>query len=264
MYRQAAVSPPTTDTDYICVAADLHSKMMSELQSLELTNRRLTLAMASAGHDLRQRLHTLLGTVELLTSTKYEVRSAELGQRAKSLIFRLAGELEQLAVQAERGDRLAAPSAHCFGISKLLGEMKNDWESEAAAKCLRFSVERTHCLVESDVHLLAVIMNNLVGNAVRHTVQGEVTVASAIGGQHLVLAVSDTGPGISDENLRRSFCLSPRLGGLSEGMGLGLSIARRTAEILGHEFEVSTSMNGGTCVRLYIPLAAPPQMQLAV
>jgi len=215
MQRRAAGSPPTTDADYICVAADLLSKMMSELQSLELTNRRLTLAMASTGHDLRQRLHMLLGTVELLTSTHDEVRSAELGRRAKSLIFRLAGELEQLAVQAEREERPAAPSAQCFGISKLLGEIKNDWESEAVAKCLRFSVDQADCLVESNRRLLAVIMNNVVGNAVRHTTQGEVTVASAIRGKHLILAVSDTGPGISEEDLRRSFSLCSRIGGLN-------------------------------------------------
>jgi len=255
MHRQAVSNPPTTDTDYICVAADLLSKMMSELQSLELNNRRLTLAMASVGHDLRQRLHILLGTVELLTSTEDEVRSAELGQRAKALIFRLAGELEQLACQAERDDCRASPSTHCFGISKLLEEIKNDWEPEAAAKYLRFSVDPADCLVESDQRLLAAIMNNVVGNAVRHTAQGGVTVASAIEGQYLILAVSDTGPGISDEDLRRSFRFSSRVGGLNEGMGLGLSIARKTAEILGHEFEVSTGINGGTCVRLYVPLA---------
>ena len=255
MHRQAVSNPPTTDTDYICVAADLLSKMMSELQSLELNNRRLTLAMASVGHDLRQRLHILLGTVELLTSTEDEVRSAELGQRAKALIFRLAGELEQLACQAERDDCRASPSTHCFGISKLLEAIKNDWEPEAAAKYLRFSVDPEDCLVESDQRLLAAIMNNVVGNAVRHTAQGGVTVASAIEGQYLTLAVSDTGPGISDENLRRSFRFSSRVGGLNEGMGLGLSIARKTAEILGHEFEVSTGINGGTCVRLYVPLA---------
>jgi len=256
MHRQAVSSPPTTDTDYICVAADWLSKMMSELRSLDLNNRRLTLAMASAGHDLRQRLHMLLGIVELLTSTEDEARNAELGQRAKSLIFRLAGELEQLAAQAERDDRRAGPSAHCFVLSKVLGEIKNDWESEAAAKRLRFSVDQADFLVESDQRLLAVIMNNLVGNAVRHTAQGGVTVASAIEGQYLILAVTDTGPGISDENLRRSFSLSSRVGRLNEGMGLGLSIARKTAEMLGHEFEVSTGMNGGTCVRLYVPLAA--------
>src|SRR5258708_472257 len=142
MSRQAVSSPRFADTDYICVATDLLTKMMSELKSLEVHNQRLTLAMAAAGHDLRQRLHMLLGTVELLTLAKDEGRSAQLSQRAKSLIFRLAGELEQLAFQAEREHSRTSPSLCCFVISNLLGQLKNDWDSEAAAKYLQFSVDQ--------------------------------------------------------------------------------------------------------------------------
>jgi signal transduction histidine kinase len=252
MFGQAQQS---TDMDYICVAADLLTKMMSALQSLELSNRRLTLAMATAGHDLRQWLHALFGTVELLSSSQDGVGRAQLCQRAKSLIFRLAGELEQLTHQAERDCGHAASSTHCFVIATVLEQIKSDWESEATAKRLEFTVAHADCLVESDQRLLAVIMHNVVGNAVRHTNQGAVTVSSTIEGRFVSLAVSDTGPGISDDDLRRSFSFSPRLGGLNEGMGLGLFIARKTAEMLGHEFNISTALNAGTCVRLSVPLA---------
>jgi signal transduction histidine kinase len=251
--REMSTSP-YTDTDYVCVSADSFAKIMSEHLSLELDNQRLTLSMAAAGHDLRQRLHMLLATVELLTSAHDQVRCAELRQRAKSLIFRLAEELEQLAFQAQREhSRVASPQ--CFAISRLLGQVKNDWESEAAGKCLRFSVDQPDYVVESDQHLLTVIMNNLVGNAVRHTAEGGVTITSAIEGQFVILAVSDTGPGISDKDLCHSFRFSARSAQLHQGMGLGLSIARKSAELLGHEFQVSTAVNAGTCVRLFVPLA---------
>jgi K+-sensing histidine kinase KdpD len=71
----------------------------------------------------------------------------------------------------------------------------------------------------------------------------------------VILAVSDTGPGISDEDLRRSFAFSPRPGVLyDQGMGLGLCIARSGASLLGHGFEVSTAESAGTCVRISVPL----------
>lgn len=248
-------APQSTDIDYICVAADLLTKMISELESLERDNRRLTLAMATAGHDLRQRLHALGGTVELLTSSQDRAGRVELCQRAKSLIFRLARELEQLALEAEVEHRRAASSTHCFAIAPVLDQIKSDWESEATAKRLEFAVTQVDCLVESDQRLLAVIMHNVVGNAVRHTNQGAVSVSSTIEGRFVILAVSDTGPGISDDDLQSSFSFSPRSGGLNEGMRLGLSIARKTAEMLGHEFNISTALNSGTCVRLYVPLA---------
>jgi signal transduction histidine kinase len=255
MPTRAANNQPVFEPDFVCVASDLLSKMSYKLQSLEANNQRLKLAMTTAGHDLRQRLHLLLGTVELLTSTPERSRSLELSQRAKSVIFRLAGELEHLAEQAERADNRDAPAAHEFAISSVMEQTKVDWESQAAAKNLKFLVAHQNCLVESDQRLLTVIMNNLVGNAVRHTVRGGVTVSSAIEGQCLIISVLDTGPGISDEDIRRSFAFSSRLRGFHEGLGLGLSIARKTAEILGHEFAVSTGRKGGTCVRLYVPLA---------
>jgi signal transduction histidine kinase len=248
-------APQTTEIDYICVAADLLTKMISELQSLELDNRRLILAMATAGHDLRQRLHALCGTVELLTSSQDRVGRAELCQRAKSLIFRLARELEQLALEAQLDNRHAASSTHCFVIGPVLEQIKSDWESEASAKHLELTVTPVDCLVESDQRLLAVIMHNVVGNAVRHTQQGAVSVSSTIENGFVVLSVSDTGPGISDDDLHRSFSFSPRSGGLNEGMRLGLSIARKTAEVLGHAFNITTALNSGTCIRLHVPLA---------
>ena len=233
--------------------------MMSQHQALELNNRRLTLAMAAAGHDLRQRLHVLLTTVERLTSMENEVHRTELSQRAKALIFRLSEELEQLAARAQCAYGPAAASPQRFEIANLLAQLKNDWESEAAGKYLQFNVEQPDHWVESDPHLLTVIMNNVVGNAVRHTAQGGVSITSAIDGPFLILAVSDTGPGISEEELRRSFTFSLRPGLVhGQGMGLGLCIARSSAGLLGHGFEVSTAEQGGTCVRVSVPLAKQP------
>jgi signal transduction histidine kinase len=256
MAGQAISDSQLTHIDYICVAANLLEDMMSELHSLKANNRRLTLAMAAAGHDLRQRLHTLLATVELLMSTPDKVRMEELSQRAKSLIFRLAQETELLACEAEQEYTRAAPAAPRFLISSVLRQLRSDWGWEAAAKRLHFTVAHIDCVVESDQRLLASILNNLVGNAVRHTSQGGVSVESTREGRFLVLVVADTGPGISEDDLRRSFSFSSRSGGAKEGMGLGLSIARKTAEILGHELDVSTAQNSGTCARLYVPVSS--------
>lgn len=255
MTEQAMNDSQSTQIDYICVAAGLLKDMMLELDALKLNNRRLTLAMASAGHDLRSRLHTLLGTVEILTTTQDAARTAELSQRARSLIFELADELEVLARQAEKADAHPAPLTHRFAISSLLGQVEREWECEARNKHLQFNVAQTDCLVESDRRLLATIMNNVVGNAIRHTSQGSVSVESSIEGRFLILAVVDTGPGIPEDDLRRSLRFSSRSGGDKQGMGLGLCIARKSAELLGHVFDVATGPNAGTCVRLHLPLA---------
>jgi hypothetical protein len=94
-----------TDVDYICVAADLLTEMLSELQSLERENRCLELAMAIAGHDFQQRLVELCGIIDVLALSQDNERRAALCQRAKSLIFRLAVELEDLTLAAELDQR---------------------------------------------------------------------------------------------------------------------------------------------------------------
>jgi signal transduction histidine kinase len=165
---------PNPEVDYISIAADLLRQMMSELKCLETNNSRLTLAMATAGHDLRQRLHGLLRTVDLLTAADDATAAAELSIKAKALIHRLAGELEQLVFQAGRDHRRPAPPKHCFDISLVLNQIELDWLDEAAAKRLHFEVVPTEAIVESERSLLSVIMNNIVGNAVRYTACGGV------------------------------------------------------------------------------------------
>jgi signal transduction histidine kinase len=255
MTEQAMNDSQSTQIDYICVAAGLLKDMMLELEALKFNNRRLTLAMASAGHDLRSRLHRLLGTVERLTTCQDTTRTADLSQRARSLIFELAEELEDLARQAEKDHAHPAPLTHRVAISSLLGQVEKEWECEARDKHLQFNVAQTDCLVQSDQRLLATIMNNVVGNAIRHTSQGSVSVESSIEGRFLILAVIDTGPGIPEDDLLRSLRFASRSGADKQGMGLGLCIARKSAQLLGHYFDVETAPNAGTCVRLHLPLA---------
>ena len=255
MPNEIVANPLPVQPDYVCVATESLATMRSQHQALEASNRRLMLAIAASGHDLRQRLHMLLTTIDRLASIENETRRTELSERAKSLIFRLSGELEQLASRAQCDPGPAAGSPQRFAIATLLAQLKSDWESEAAGKGLQFHVEQPDYWVESDPHLLTSIMNNLIGNAVRHTWQGAVSITLAIDDPFVILAVSDTGPGISDEDLRRSFAFSPRPGVLyDQGMGLGLCIARSGASLLGHGFEVSTAESAGTCVRISVPL----------
>jgi signal transduction histidine kinase len=248
-------STSSTHADYICVSRQSLGRMMSERHSLELIIRRIALTMAAAGHDLRQRLHLLLGTVDLLTTSEHELRSAALKQRAKSLIFSLAADLEQLALQAQRENSPAGSQVQRIALKSVLEPLKTDWEPEASRKCLRFTIDLPDYEVDSDPHLLAVIMTNIVGNAVRHTASGEIAIASRIQSQFVILTVSDTGPGISQEDWRRSAGFSSRPSEANNGMGLGLSIARRSAEILGHQLDVSSIAGRGTCIQLCVPLA---------
>jgi len=101
MLEESTNNIDNTEIENISVAADLLQRMLLELQGLEVSNARLHLAMSNTGHAIRQRLDTLSGISELLRMSQAPLRARERSQRAKALICQLAGELEQLAVEAE-------------------------------------------------------------------------------------------------------------------------------------------------------------------
>lgn len=98
---------PTADVEdrvasevvYICIAADLLRQMMTELQRTD--HSRLTPDIAAARRNIRRRLDLLLESIESLVAEEDPARSADISRRAKLTIYRLAGEIEQLAIQAQ-------------------------------------------------------------------------------------------------------------------------------------------------------------------
>jgi hypothetical protein len=100
LYERAPVGDveDRAEIAYICIAADLLRQMMTELQRTDDSG--LAPAIAAARHDIHQRLHLLLATIDSLVAEANPTRATDIGRRAKLMIYRLAGEIEQLAIQA--------------------------------------------------------------------------------------------------------------------------------------------------------------------
>jgi two-component system sensor histidine kinase BaeS len=104
------------------------------------------------------------------------------------------------------------------------------------------------------------VLDNLIGNALKHTPPGgrvELSVAGEAG--RIVARVSDTGPGIATEDLPFVFDRHYRGSGVRrvDGAGLGLAIARRIVELHGGALVVEHSDERGTCMRFALPAHAP-------
>jgi CheY-like chemotaxis protein len=110
--------------------------------------------------------------------------------------------------------------------------------------------------------LLERILGNLVSNALRYTRSGGVLVGCRRRGDHIALQVIDTGPGIPAEHLEQVFEEFVRLDNApvraDKGLGLGLSIVRRSAEVLGHRLNVRSRVGHGSVFELLLPVA--PEM----
>ena len=103
------------------------------------------------------------------------------------------------------------------------------------------------CPVAADPAALAILVGNLVDNAIRHTPEGgTIDLRVECDGRHASLVVEDTGPGIPEEDLERVFDRFYRgAGGPSEGSGLGLAIVRRIADAHGARVSLANRPEGG-------------------
>jgi CheY-like chemotaxis protein len=133
---------------------------------------------------------------------------------------------------------------------------------------VRLKYRPSHAWLNTDIALLQRVLHNLVGNALRFTPQGTVLVACrpTKNGTHARIEVRDSGIGIAPEHLPHIFdeffqADNPERD-RSKGLGLGLSIARRTCELLDHPLTVRSAPGWGSCFSVTVPLA-PPQPALA-
>jgi signal transduction histidine kinase len=104
--------------------------------------------------------------------------------------------------------------------------------------------------------MLRAIVANLVGNAIKYTGSGRVLVGCRRRGSFVSIEVLDSGSGIPAGQLGAVFDAFHQIDPASEGLGLGLSIVRRTSEALGHTVEVKSDLARGSHFSIRVPLAA--------
>jgi len=100
------------------------------------------------------------------------------------------------------------------------------------------------------------IIANIVGNAVKYTVRGRIEVRVERRGELLAIEVADTGPGLSGEELEQAFQAFQRIertGAGVNGAGLGLSLSRQLARLMGGALEASSAVGVGSCFTLTLP-----------
>ena len=124
---------------------------------------------------------------------------------------------------------------------------------------LVFNPIQTDIQIRSDKELLKKIVNHLVDNAIKFTNQGNVTVSIVNTPSNLVISVSDTGIGISEENQKMVFESFRQehedLAHNYRGIGLGLTISKKLAELIGAELKFDSKKGVGSNFFLYFPIA---------
>jgi two-component system CheB/CheR fusion protein len=234
----------------------------------ELANLAKSRFLAAASHDLRQPLQTLTLLQSLLASTVQ-------GNEAQALVVKLDDMLGAMSVmlntlldinQIEAGT--VQPVMTRFPINDLLTLLQEQFTYHAAEKGVSLRVIPCGLIVESDPRLLEQMMRNLLSNALKYTKRGRVLLGCRRHGDTLNVEVWDTGVGIPASELNAIFDEYHQLDNpareRSRGLGLGLSIVQRLADLLQHRLQVRSRVGRGSVFTIEVrcPLGSRPQMPI--
>jgi signal transduction histidine kinase/CheY-like chemotaxis protein len=222
----------------------------------EAANVAKTRFLAAASHDLRQPMQALSMYASVLADrvTGHDaarvVRGVQLSVRTLEQLF------DSLLDIARIESGVIRPNVVTFPLAPLIDNVVEAERPAAAHKGLAIRVVATSASVRSDPVLLERILKNLVTNAVRYTERGRIVVGCRRAGRRLRLQVADSGVGIPAQEQERIFEEYYQLEGASaEGLGLGLSIVKSLAALLGHPVSLRSTLGRGSIFSLGLEAA---------
>jgi signal transduction histidine kinase/CheY-like chemotaxis protein/HAMP domain-containing protein len=247
----------------------LHNELKEQATELEVQKQKAEEStkvksqfLASMSHELRTPMNSILGLTELI------LEKAEMDKKNK----------ERLEVVLNSGKRLMILINDILDLSKieagkmevryedvlldeLVEEVVNSITPLAHKKGIDFNIVRntnTHIIVNTDRGKIVQVLINLLGNAVKFTDIGGVTLQVSSSNDILTFGVTDSGIGISDEDQKLIFEEFRQVDGSTTrkygGTGLGLAICSKIADLLGGNISVKSKIGEGSTFSFIIPL----------
>ena len=213
--------------------------------------------LAAIGHDVRTPINSILGICALLIDGDLDDAQRKWLQRIRAsceaLLAMLNGILEIAAAHPD-GAEINREAVDVASVVEEVGEMLRP-QAEDKGLDLKVTVEESVLGVWStDPTRLRQVLFNLAGNAIKYTVRGSVEVrvsaGSEAGRETLCLCVSDTGPGIGEDERDLVFEQFRRgreaVSGGQDGLGLGLALCRGIATLMGGKLSLDSTIGGGS------------------
>ena len=244
----------------------LEERVAERTQELDRANAFKKEMLSIVAHDLKNPLSVILGRADMLaTQMKREsvdvekaVKHAdEIGRSAR----RMTGMIEGLLAEAMNDAVDITIRRVSLDLADLIAVVADANQPLAEGKNQSISIVAPQpVVIRADYDRLREVIDNLVSNAVKYSPNGgKIGVSTEARDGEAVVRVSDTGPGLSDDDMKRLFGRFQRLSAQPTGgessSGLGLSIAKRIVELhSGRIWAERCSQLGGTCFGIALPL----------
>ena len=244
----------------------LHEAERRARAEAEAANQAKSDFLAIMSHELRTPLTAVVGYTELLADEVV----GPVNETQRDHLARVRASSEHLLMLIEdilSFARIEAGREHVriedFGLAALLEQASVIVRPLAEKQGIDFMLagHGSRAVLRSDPQKVRQIIINLLANAVKFTASGHVRLSARVVGDRVEFEVSDTGPGIAMEHLERVFDafwqVDQRMTRKTGGTGLGLSVARQLARLLGGDVSVRSVIGQGSVFTVDLPLLAP-------
>jgi signal transduction histidine kinase len=260
--RQAALEALTTDLRAARRAAEANSQAKSHF-------------LANMSHEIRTPFQGLLGMLGMLRGTALDARQIDYlrtaTESADHLLAVLNDILDMSQLEAGRLQLSPAPVA----LRALLQDVESLMRPQASQRQLALHVDIDPAAPERarlDATRVKQVLFNLLSNAIKFSQRGSVDLSLHLdhgedGRERLLFIVADTGPGMEGATLARIFDRfergDPATAGGTDGSGLGLSISRSLARLMGGDLKATSTLGEGSRFSFAVPLEPVAEAELA-
>ena len=236
-----------------------HQRILEAKTETERIMQQRERLLLTITHDIKAPAASIAGFIDLLS--EYVDRPKAVGYlqsisgSANHLLQLVSALLDYHKLESGKAERHEVS----FQPTALVSECVAQMQPLAMAKQLRLATDinvAEDMFCRSDAFRIKQIVNNLVSNAIKYTDEGEVRVGITVLNGWMTLSVSDTGCGMTPEELQSVFNAFTRLPGAQgkEGVGLGLTITREIVTLLGGRINVASTKGKGTTFRVCLPV----------
>lgn len=241
--------------------AEATAELRARKDEAERANLSKSRFLAAASHDLRQPMHALGLFISELSQHPHSAESRRLVQRIAASAEAMDNLLDSLLDISKLDAGVLQPNPRAFALQPLLERIATEQRAAAEERELTLKVRPTTCWAYSDPVLFERIITNLVSNAIRYTPAGRILIVCRKRGDRLRVEVRDSGIGIPPEAQEIIFQEFVQLDNAErariKGLGLGLAIVRRLAQLLGHQLQLRSVPGRGSVFAIGMAAAAP-------
>ncbi|MES9826478.1 MAG: HAMP domain-containing sensor histidine kinase [Candidatus Thiodiazotropha endolucinida] len=263
-FAKTDTGPGGDEVDRLGAAFDeMAIRIIDQWGQLKEQDRLRRELVAQVSHDLRTplaALHGYLETVNMKGEDLNEARRDEYLGIALNQSERLKRMVEELFELAQLEARDTKPVCEPMPLAELVQDVIQKFQLRArqAGVTLAWQIPETSPFVNADFALTERVLDNLIANALDHVEEGgRVTLQITEQDQQAVVSVTDSGSGISEDDLPHifdPFYKKRRTGKEGGHAGLGLAIAQRMVELQSGHITASNSEGGGACFSFTLPL----------